>query len=192
MSKNQVTRLVPGVSTWLAGPEQDRSGQVETISVQSISAVSKSVCAGGGSSGSVFDDPFAVLTWSMSLAEGSLICQCHQNQPECQCKPRLYPLSVCQLERGSEANSSDPLSTLITVAPRGSYSFCCSKCLVSAGPTRTTGLQVSRLSSEKSPWQQALSTISWLDCSSVWMLKMVLLLFLLYLSWLYVISLILL
>jgi hypothetical protein len=186
MSKNQMTRLVPGVSTGLAGPEQDRSGQVETISVQSISAVSKSVYAGRGSSGSVFDDPFAVLTWSMS--EGSLICQCHQNQPECQCKPRLYPLSVCQRERGSEAKSSDPLSTLITVAPGGSYSFCCSKCLVSAGPTRTTGLQVSRLSSEKSPWQQALSTISWLDCSSVWMLKMVLLLFLLYLSWLYVIS----
>ena len=155
--------LVPGVSTGRAGPEQDMSGQVETISVQSISAGSKSVYAGRGSSGSVFDNPFAVLTWSMS--EGSLICQCHQNQR--QCKPSLYSLSVCQPERGSEAKSSDPSSTLITVDPGGSSSFCCSKCLVSAGPTRTTGLQVSRLSSEKSPWQQALSTISWLDCSSV-------------------------
>ena len=54
--------LVPGVSTGRAGPEQDMPGQVETISVQSISAVSKSVYAGRGSSGPVFDDPFAVLT----------------------------------------------------------------------------------------------------------------------------------
>ncbi len=74
--------LIPGMSTGRAGPEQDMSGQVEspveTISVQSISAGSKSVYAGRGSSESVFDYPFAVLTWSMS--EGSLICQCHQNQ----------------------------------------------------------------------------------------------------------------
>ncbi len=162
--------LVPGVSTERAGPEQDMSGLVETISLQPISAGSKSVYAGRGSSGSVFDDPFAVLTWSMS--EGSLICQCNHNQ--CQCKPSLYQLSVCQPERCSEAKSSDPSSTLITVDPGGSSNFCCSKCLVSAGPTRTTDLQVSRFGSKNPPWQQALLTISWLDC-----------LFLLYLSWLY-------
>ncbi len=51
--------LVPGVSAGRAEPEQDMSGQVETISVQSISAGSKSVYAGRGSSESVFDDPFA-------------------------------------------------------------------------------------------------------------------------------------
>ncbi len=106
-----------------------------SISTSHASEWSKSMYAGRGSSGSVFDDPFAMLTWSMS--KGALICQCPSHQHQCQCKPSLYPLSVCQPERVSEAKLNDPTSTLITVDPRSSSSFCCSKCLVSAGPTRT-------------------------------------------------------
>ena len=119
------------------------------------------------------------------ISAGSLICQCHQNQ--CQCLPSPCQLSACQpeLESVPEAKLSDFKSTLITAAQGGGSSSCCSTCPVSAGPTRNTGLQISRFSSRNPPWRQSLLTISWLDCSSVWMLNMVLLLLLPYLLWLY-------
>jgi hypothetical protein len=166
-----------------AGPELALSVQVENLSSQLTSAGSNQVYAGPEPSGSVIDDQFAMLPQPISA--GSLICQCHQNQ--CQCLPGLCQLSACQpeLESVPEAKLSDFKSTLITAAQGGGSSSCCSTCLVSAGPTQNTGLQISRFSSRTPPWRQSLLTISWLDCSSVWMLKVVLLLFWLYLFWLY-------
>ena len=172
--------LVLGKST---GPESAMSGQVETLSKQTISAVPKSLYAGPESSWSILDDPFAILPQPMST--GSLICQCHQNH--CRCQPSLYQLNVCQEEpeSGPKGELSDFKSTLITADQGGTSSSRGSTCLVSAGPTPESGFQVSRFGSSKRLWQKTLLMISGLDRSSVWMLNMDLLFFLLYFSWHY-------